>query len=542
MELRKVPAFAVVQKIKSARKAIKPFLKKKPPPVTVVKLWLPRDKLPLFLPGGDNKNDKPFISTSYRGKDPNSFPNIAIFSALCENSVKKNNNLEDSVVILTLNCGSSSAKYQVYDWENREVLANGVVERVGQEGSFIEHNPKGKESIEKKHPCPTHKEAIELVIDTILHKEYGAISSMSEIKGVGHRMVQGGDRFNKSVIIDDEAIKVFREVQDLAPLHNPANILGIEAARQVLPDVPHCAVMDTAWHQTMPEKAFLYAVPYQWYENNMVRRYGFHGTSFLYIAKRTAAILGKKPSEVNAIICHIGNGASICAVKNGVSVDTSMGLTPLEGLVMGTRSGDIDPALIFHMVRNGGMSMDEVDKALNKQSGILGITGQYIDRRDIQRAAKEGDKRSELAIEIEVYRLRKYIGAYAVALGRVDALVFTAGVGEQAPAIRRRVVADLDILGIKADLEKNDLSGSRNAETDITAGGSATKVLVIPTDEELVMTEDTFALMNDTYDVHTKFTYSFQNPDYVNKGRMERTRREVEKLPALEKILVKPLS
>ncbi len=445
------------------------------------------------------------------------------------------------MVILTLNCGSSSAKYQVYDWNKKEVLANGVVERVGQEGAFIEHNPQGGKTIKKQHPCPTHKEAIELIISSILDPDHGAISDMKEVGGVGHRVVQGGDRFNKSVIIDDEALQVFREVQDLAPLHNPANILGVEAAREVLPDVPHCAIMDTAWHQSMPEKAFIYALPYEWYENNMVRRYGFHGTSFLYVAKRTAALLGKKPSETNAIICHIGNGASICAVKNGVSVDTSMGLTPLEGLVMGTRSGDFDPAIIFHMVRTGGLSLEDVDKAVNKKSGILGISGQYIDRRDIEEAAEKGDKRSKLAMEIEVYRLRKYIGAYAVALGRVDALVFTAGVGEMAPIIRRQMVADLDILGIKADLDKNDISRTRNAETDITAEGSATKVFVIPTDEELVMTEDTYALMNGNYDVHTNFTYSFQSTNYVNKGREERLKRDIGKKPGLDKIIAKPV-
>jgi acetate kinase len=449
--------------------------------------------------------------------------------------------LEDILVILTLNCGSSSAKYQVYDWNKKEVLANGVVERVGQEGAFIEHNPQGGKTIKKQHPCPTHKEAIELIISSILDPDHGAISDMKEVGGVGHRVVQGGDRFNKSVIIDDEALQVFREVQDLAPLHNPANILGVEAAREVLPDVPHCAIMDTAWHQSMPEKAFIYALPYEWYENNMVRRYGFHGTSFLYVAKRTAALLGKKPSETNAIICHIGNGASICAVKNGVSVDTSMGLTPLEGLVMGTRSGDFDPAIIFHMVRTGGLSLEDVDKAVNKKSGILGISGQYIDRRDIEEAAEKGDKRSKLAMEIEVYRLRKYIGAYAVALGRVDALVFTAGVGEMAPIIRRQMVADLDILGIKADLDKNDISRTRNAETDITAEGSATKVFVIPTDEELVMTEDTYALMNGNYDVHTNFTYSFQSTNYVNKGREERLKRDIGKKPGLDKIIAKPV-
>jgi len=298
--------------------------------------------------------------------------------------------------------------------------------------------------------------------------------------------------------------------------------------------------MDTAWHQTMPKHAFLYALPYEWYEKHGVRKYGFHGTSFLYVAKRTAALMGKDPLKLNAIICHIGNGASICAVKDGVSVDTSMGLTPLEGLVMGTRSGDFDPAVVFHMMKNAGLQADDIEKQLNKKSGILGITGKYIDRRDIQVAAKEGDERSELAIQMEVYRLKKYIGAYATALGRVDALVFTAGVGEQAPAIRRRVVEDLDILGIKTDMEKNDLSSTPNAETDITAPGSNTKVYVIPTDEELVMTEDTYALMNGTYDAHTSFTYSFQSRDYRNKARAARFAKQVEKNPKLKEIVAKP--
>lgn len=441
------------------------------------------------------------------------------------------------MVILTLNCGSSSAKYQVYDWNKKQVLANGIVERVGQDDSAIEHITPGRTPYTKKHSCPDHKEAIKLIMDTISDSEVGAIKSMDEIKAVGHRVVQGGEKFNKSLIIDREALDTFKEVQDLAPLHNPANILGIEAAQAVLPSVPHCAIMDTAWHQTMPEKAYIYALPYEWYENYNVRRYGYHGTSFLYVAKRTAVLLGKKASETNAIICHIGNGASICAVKDGISVDTSMGLTPLEGLVMGTRSGDFDPAIVFYMMNKTGLSPAEIEKILNKKSGVLGISGQYIDRRDIQKAAAEGDKRSQLAIDVEVYRLKKYIGAYAASLGRVDALVFTAGVGEMAPAIRTKILEDLDVIGIKADPEKSMLSQTRNAETDITAPGSRTKVFVIPTDEELVMTEDTHALMEGTYDVHTNFSYSFQDKAYVNKSRAEGLERELKNKPQLESIV-----
>jgi acetate kinase len=446
----------------------------------------------------------------------------------------------NAVDILTLNCGSSSVKYQVYNWDNKEILANGIVERIGQEMSSIEQHAPGKETFEKEQQCPSHKEAIQLIIDSLTDKTYGAINDMSSIKAVGHRVVQGGDKFNKSVIIDKNALDTFKKVSNLAPLHNPANIQGIEAAQKLLPEVPHCAVMDTAWHQTMPKHAFLYALPYDWYENYGVRKYGFHGTSFLYVAKRTAVLMGKDPLKLNAIICHIGNGASICAVKDGVSVDTSMGLTPLEGLVMGTRSGDFDPAVVFHMMKNAGMKAEDIEMQLNKKSGILGITGKYIDRRDIQVAAKEGDERSELAIQMEVYRLRKYIGAYATALGRVDALVFTAGVGEQAPAIRRRIVEGLDILGIKADLNKNDLSSTPNTETDITAPGSATKIYVVPTDEELVMTEDTYALMNGTYEAHTNFTYSFQSRDYSNKARAARFTKQVEKKPDLQKVVAKP--
>lgn len=443
------------------------------------------------------------------------------------------------MIILTLNCGSSSAKYQVYDWKNKEVLASGIVERVGQADSVIEHNRIGKTPYLKKQSCPDHTKAIQLIMSTITDSEVGVITDMNDIKAVGHRVVQGGEKFNKSLIIDDVAMNTFKEVQDLAPLHNPANILGIEAAKSVLPSVPHCAIMDTAWHQTMPESAYIYALPYEWYEKYNVRRYGYHGTSFLYVAKRTSVLLGKDPLKTNAIICHIGNGASICAVKDGISVDTSMGLTPLEGLVMGTRSGDFDPAIIFYLMNKTELKPDEIEKALNKKSGILGISGQYIDRRDIQKAAGEGDVRSQLAMDIEIYRLKKYIGAYTAALGRVDALVFTAGVGEMAPVIRTRVLEGLENIGITADPDKSMLSHTRNAETDITGEGSKTKVFVIPTDEELVMTEDTFALMDGNYDVHTKFTYSFQNKNYVNKVRAANLERELAKNPELKSIIAK---
>lgn len=441
------------------------------------------------------------------------------------------------MVILTLNCGSSSAKYQVYDWDNKDVLASGVVERVGQSGSVITHNAKGKDEHVQESACPTHKEAIELIIATITDKNIGVIEDMSVIKAVGHRVLHGGDKFTKSVIVTPEVLDTFREVQDLGPLHNPANIMGIEAAQKVLPDVPHCAVIDTAWHQTMPDTSFMYAVPYEWYEKYHARRYGFHGTSFLYTAKRASVILNKKPQDTNIIIAHIGNGASMCAVKNGKCFDTTMGITPLEGLVMGTRSGDCDPALPFYIMRKTGMSAAEMDTALNKKSGLLGITGKYVDRRDVQGALEKGDERARLAQDMECYRLRKYFGAYLAAIGPIDAIVFTAGVGEFAYQVRAKACAGLEHLGIKIDPEKNKLARTRNAETCISADDSKIKIFVIPTDEELVMTEDAYALMMGTYDVHTNFTYSFQSKDYVNKARAEGLKKDLEKNPALKNIL-----
>jgi acetate kinase len=443
------------------------------------------------------------------------------------------------MVILTLNCGSSSAKYQVYDWEKKEVLANGVVERVTQEGSVITHKVGGnKHTLES--PCPTHKEAIELIMKEITDPEVGVIKDMSVVGAVGHRVLHGGDKFIKSVIITPEVLKTFREVQDLGPLHNPANIMGIEAAQKVLPNVPHCAIMDTAWHQTMPDFAYMYAIPREWYEKYHARRYGFHGTSFLYTSKRAAVLLHQKPADTNLIICHLGNGASICAVKNGCCYDTSMGITPLEGLIMGTRCGDLDPALPFYIMRKTGMSAEEMDKALNKKSGLLGITGKYTDGRDIEVATSEGDKLAELSIDMFTYRLRKYIGAYKAALGRVDAIVFTAGIGERSPIVRYRSLDGLDDMGIKLDPQKNEYSFTGNAETCISTADSPTKVFVIPTDEELVMTEDAYALMKGTYDIHTKFTYSFQSPKYVNKAREEGLKGDLKKRPHIAEIIARP--
>jgi acetate kinase len=439
--------------------------------------------------------------------------------------------------ILTLNCGSSSLKYQLYDWDNRQVLAKGIVERVTVGDSFIEHYARGKGTVKKEKDCPNHKVALELILEMLTDPQVGAIPDLKEIKAVGHRVVHGGEKFAQSVIIDNEALDTFKALADLAPLHNPPNITGVEAAREELPDVPHCAVMDTAWHQTMPAHAYIYALPYSWYENYGVRRYGFHGTSFLYVAKRAAVLLGKDPFDCNLILLHIGNGASANAVRKGISVDTSMGLTPLEGLVMGTRAGDHDPAIGYYIINKEGLAPKEVEQMLNKKSGILGITEIFTDRRDVETAAGKGDKRAKLAIEIESYRLKKYIGAYLAALGQVDALVFTAGVGERGPTIREKAVAGLEELGIKIDRRANEISRTRNAETLISTADSPVKIFVIPTDEELVMTEDTYALLQGTYKVHTQFTYSFQDPDYRNKERATALEVELEKNPELAGII-----
>ncbi len=402
------------------------------------------------------------------------------------------------MIILALNCGSSSVKYKLYLWEKRQTLTKGIVERIGAD-------------------CPDHRTALHQIIDTLTKGDQAVINDLSEISAIGHRVVHGGEKFKSSVLIDEEVLEAIRSVQDLAPLHNPPNIAGIEAAKEVMPNVPHIAVFDTAFHQTMPEHSFLYPVPYQWYGMYGVRRYGFHGTSHLYVSRRAAVLLDKKPSEVNLITMHIGNGVSITAVKDGISVDTSMGLTPLEGAVMGTRCGDIDPAIVLFMIEKEGFYAEEIDTILNKKSGLLGITGKYMDRRDIEKAGQEGDRRCQLAMAMEAYRLKKYIGAYIAALGRVDAVVFTAGAGELNPKLRSDVLHGLEGLGLKLDQSVNAITRTREKETLISAGSSPIKVYVIPTDEEIVFIEDVVAILEGRYATHTHFTYSFEDPKYKRK-------------------------
>ncbi len=442
------------------------------------------------------------------------------------------------MVILTFNCGSSSAKYQVYDWAEKRVLAVGLVERIGESSSNIEHSASGKEDKEYSFSCPSHVEAIQEIIKLLTDKEVGCIHSLDEVKATGHRVVHGGETFTKSTVITREVLQKFKDLEHLAPLHNPANILGILAANEVLPNIPHVAVLDTAWHQTMPDHTYLYALPYEWYTKYGVRRYGFHGSSYVYTAKRAAVLLGKDPKETNLVIAHIGNGASMCAVKNGTCYDTSMGFTPLEGLVMGTRSGDMDPAIIAYMMKETGMSIQDIDKTLNKESGLKGLTG-YTDRRDIRDRA-ESDPNCATAIKVEGHRLKKYIGAYMAAVGKIDAIVLTAGVGEMAGHIRKEALSDLEHLGIELDLEKNDIVTFKSAETCISKDSSPVKIFIIPTDEELVMTEDTAALVDGTYDVHTNFTYSFQNPAYVNYARAEKLEEDLKKDPRRKTVLAIP--
>lgn len=444
------------------------------------------------------------------------------------------------MVILCLNCGSSSVKYSLYDWDKKKALAAGVVERVALGGSFITHEVPGREKFTVKRDCHNHKVALELIIETLTGEERGVVKSLDVINAVGHRVVHGGEKFVKSVTITDEVLEAFRTLSELAPLHNPPNITGIEAARELMPAVPHMAIMDTAWHQTMPKSSYTYALPYSWYEKYGVRRYGFHGTSFLYVAKRTAALLGKDPFKCNLVICHVGNGASVNAIKNGLSFDTSMGFTPLEGIVMGTRAGDHDAAIDLFVMGKENLSPKEMDSILNKKSGVLGITGKYTDRREIEEAAAKGDERAKLAIEIESYRIKKYIGAYASAVGGVDAVVFTAGVGERGCVMREKALEGLEFMGVKCDAGKNLLARTRNAECDISAAGSRSRVFVIPTDEERVFVEDVVALSEGKYDVHTNFTYTFQGQDYRNPLRESAFRRECEKNPALSGIACRP--
>lgn len=417
--------------------------------------------------------------------------------------------------ILALNCGSSSVKYQLFSWSRKEIIAKGMVERVTVGDSFIIHEVPHRETYREEYECPDHRVAIHLIIKTLTDKVHGVVANMDEISAVGHRVVHGGEKFTCSVLIDDDVLAAIKDVQHLAPLHNPPNIAGIEAAQAVLPDAPHIAIFDTAFHQTMPRHAYTYPLPYEWYKKHGVRRYGFHGTSHLYVSKRAAVLLDKDPKDCNLITMHIGNGVSHAAIQGGISIDTSMGLTPLEGAVMGTRCGDIDPAIPLFIQQQENLSAKEVDSILNKKSGIYGITGRFTDRRDVIEEAEKGDDRCALALNIEGYRLKKYIGSYCAALGRLDAVVFTAGVGEMGWVIRQRALEGLEHMGIILDQEVNRKTMTRKKETMISTADSPVKVFVIPTDEELVFTEDVIAILDGTYADHMHFDYSFSRKDFI---------------------------
>ncbi|MDU1175351.1 acetate kinase [Peptostreptococcus anaerobius] len=394
--------------------------------------------------------------------------------------------------VLVLNCGSSSLKYQLVDMDNEAVLCKGLVERIGIEGSILKHE---KDGMEGKHiveePMKDHKDAIGHVLSAVADSKVGAVKEMSEIDAVGHRIVHGGEKFASSAVLTDEVVAAIKDCSDLAPLHNPANLMGVEACKAILPDVPMVAVFDTAFHQTMPKKSFMYGLPHELYTKHGVRRYGFHGTSHLYVSQKAAEMLGKKPEEVKIITCHLGNGASITAVDGGKSVDTSMGLTPLEGLIMGTRCGDIDPAIIPFVMKKEGLDADGVDKLMNKESGVYGMTGISSDFRDIEDAAAEGNELAINAIDAYAQRVKKYIGAYAAEMNGVDAIVFTAGLGENGISMREMICADMDFMGIKLDAEKNNVRGK---DRIISADDSKVKVLLIPTNEELMIARDTLRL------------------------------------------------
>ena len=397
--------------------------------------------------------------------------------------------------VLVINAGSSSLKYQLLDPETGHLLAKGLCERIGIDGKFT-YKPQveGKAVISAADvPMPTHSEAIQAVLSALVDPDNGVISSMKEIDAVGHRVVHGGESFASSVLITDQVMQAVEDCTPLAPLHNPANIIGIEACKKCMPNVPMVGVFDTAFHQTMPAKAYMYAVPYKYYEQNNIRRWGAHGTSHRFVTARVCEVLGVKPEDVRIITCHIGNGASVSAVKYGKCVDTSMGLTPLEGLVMGTRSGDIDPSAVLSIMKKENLTPDQMSDLLNKQSGVKGISGISSDIREVEAGIREGNERAKLAMEMYDYRIKKYIGAYAAAMGGVDIVVFTAGVGEHQWDVRQGACEDLEFMGIKIDAEKN--KANCGEEEIISAPDSKVKVVVVPTDEELLIASDTLDLV-----------------------------------------------
>ena len=393
--------------------------------------------------------------------------------------------------VLVINAGSSSLKYQLINTDNNDVIAKGLCERIGIEGSNLTHKPAGKEEAKIVEPMASHADAIKLVIAALLDEKHGVIKSMDEIGAVGHRVVHGGEYFSKSVIIDDSVKKAIEDCIDLAPLHNPANLTGINACEEVMPGVPQVAVFDTAFHQTMKPEAYLYAIPYELYQKDKIRKYGFHGTSHKYVANRAAELLGRPLEELKLVTFHLGNGSSVTAIDGGVSVDTSMGFTPLSGVIMGTRSGVIDPAIITYLMEKEDMGIKEIDNLLNKKSGVLGISGISSDFRDLSAEAEKGNERAKLALDMFIYSVKRYLGFYACAVGGVDGVVFTAGIGENNSAMRASIMEGMEFLGAPIDLEKNKGRG----EIDISAEGARVKTLVIPTNEELMIALDTKALV-----------------------------------------------
>ena len=395
--------------------------------------------------------------------------------------------------ILVINAGSSSLKYQLLDSDTHDVLAKGLCERIGIDG-HLKHTPgNGKAVFDQDVAMPTHSEGIQKVLELLTSADHGVIASTAEIDAVGHRVVHGGEKFAASTLIDDAVVKAIEECIPLAPLHNPANITGIQACQKVMPGVPMVSVFDTAFHQTMPSKAYVYALPYEYYEKDAVRRYGFHGTSHRFVTQEAAKMLGKPIEELKLISCHLGNGSSIAAVKGGKCVDTTMGFTPLAGLPMGTRCGDIDPAILEYLMNKYSLSIGEMQSILNKKSGVLGISGVSSDFRDLDEAAAQGNKRAALALEVFQYAVAKYIGSYAAAMGGVDAIIFTAGVGENSGSTRAGACKDLGFMGIQIDAEKNK---QRGQALDISAPGSTVRTLVIPTNEELMIAMDTAAIVS----------------------------------------------
>lgn len=391
--------------------------------------------------------------------------------------------------IIVLNCGSSSIKYQLFEMTTKEVLAKGVVEKIGLHGSFIKNERNDGDKLLLEGEIYDHQSGIEYVLGILTSIKHGSLSSFEEIDAVGHRVVHGGEKFNSSVLITDEVIRMMEQVIDLAPLHNPPNLKGIFAMQALLPNVPQVGVFDTAFHQTMPDYAYMYAIPYALYKEYGIRRYGFHGTSHRYVSQRGAEFIGANLKDLKVITCHLGNGASVAAIKNGVSVDTSMGLTPVEGLIMGTRSGDLDLGVLTYLMMKEELDISTANTLINKHSGMLGITGVSSDMREIMKAAEENNERAKLGLSMYAYRIRKYIGSYAAAMGGLDMIIFTGGIGENSDYVRAEAVKDLEFLGLDFDFDKN--KGVRGEEKVLTKDESKVKVLVVPTNEELIIAEDT---------------------------------------------------